>query len=104
MFPLKPPWEGHEDDEDLLAAVDAGVPAEELPVGNGGVFGILKGFEFAVDDEGFIEALLVFVKIGGLADILVDDKISEETSEDREEVAGCVLGLDTVVGLLLQQA
>ena len=31
----------------------------------------------------------------------MDDKISEETW-DREEVAGCVLGLDTV-GLLLQQ-
>ena len=32
----------------------------------------------------------------------MDDKVSEETSEDREEVAGCVLGLDTV-GWLLQQ-
>jgi hypothetical protein len=58
------------------------------------VFGILKGFEFAVDCEEFAE-----VGKGGFFDFI--DEGSEETLDREEEVVDCVLGLDTG-GLLLQ--
>ena len=61
------------------------------------MFGILKGFECAVDCGEFAE-----VSKGGLIGILdFVDEGSEETWDREEEVVDCVLGLDTG-GLLLQ--
>lgn len=109
MFPLRFPWTGHEDIKGLAVADVDGVvlkwvDVEELFifVGDGELFGVLKEFKLAVDTEGVVE-VVVFVNIGGLTDILVDSElfVSEETL-DREEVEGCVKGLDTG-GLLLQQ-
>ena len=111
MFPAMPPW--FDEDEDIkglpvvpFADVVAfeGLCCEFVGDGEEEKVGIFNEFEFA----GFVcdkcVGALVLANVGGWADTFVDDKTVEfeETIWDREDVEGCVMGLDTG-GFLPQQ-
>ena len=112
VFPARPPW--FDEDEDIkglpvVPFVDVvafeGLCCEFVGDGEEEKVGIFNEFEFA----GFVcdkcVGALVLANVGGWADTLVvDDKWVEfeETIWDREDVEGCVMGLDTG-GFLLQQ-
>ena len=118
LFPFKCPWTGQddvmcffaEDDPGNADGVDLKCAAVEecfeFVGGDGQEFGVLNGFEVAIEEENVGVEVAVFVKIGGLTDILVDDaefRVSEETLDrEDDDDEDCVEGLDTG-SLLLQQ-
>ena len=107
LFPLRCPWTGQDDGakcffaEDVLPDNADGFDLKwfvaveecfEFVGGDGQGFGVLNGFEVAIEEENVGVEVAVFVIIGGLTDILVDDAefcVSEETLDREDDDEDC---------------